>query len=278
MDPPLKLGIAGLGRAFMVMLPTFAAHPRVRLIAAADPREDARRRFQSDFGGRSYPTMEALCADPDVEAVYIATPHQCHAEHVVLAARYGKHALVEKPMALTLEECESMIDAARNAGVRLIVGHSHSFDAPFLRARELVAGGTFGAVRMIHGTQLHRLSVSSAPPGRARHGTGRRRRVQPGRASDRLVRLLGGGMTRSVRAHTGSLGSGPPDRRGVFGAILTFEDGTFASVTYSGYAHFDSDELTGWIGELGHAEGPGEATAPLARRFPVAITRRKRPR
>src|SRR4029077_5011874 len=66
-----------------------------------------------------------------------------------LAGQHEKPLLVEKPMALTLEDCAMMIDAAKRAGVHLIVGHSHSFDAPLLRTRALIASGTYGAVRMI---------------------------------------------------------------------------------------------------------------------------------
>ena len=126
----LRLGVAGLGRAFSVMLPTFTGDPRVTLVAAADPRPEARQRFAADFGGKGYETVEELCADPTVEVVYVATPHQFHAQHAALAARHGKHLLVEKPMALTLDDCAAMIAAARSAGVHLVVGHSHSFDAP----------------------------------------------------------------------------------------------------------------------------------------------------
>jgi phthalate 4,5-cis-dihydrodiol dehydrogenase len=74
--------------------------------------------------------VEALCADPGVEVVYIATPHQFHAGQARLACAAKKHVLVEKPMALSLEDCRAMNDAARDNGVQLIVGHSHSFDAP----------------------------------------------------------------------------------------------------------------------------------------------------
>jgi phthalate 4,5-cis-dihydrodiol dehydrogenase len=255
MDRPLKLGIAGLGRAFVVMLPTFAAHPRVRLVAAADPREDARRQFESDFAARSYSTMESLCVDQDVEAIYIATPHQFHAEHVVLAARHGKHTLVEKPMAVTLAECKTMIDAAHSAGVRLIIGHSHSFDAPFLRARELVSAGTYGAVRMI--TALNYTDFLYRPRRSEELDTAQGGGVvfSQGAHQIDIVRLLAGGRTRSVRAQTGAWDPARPTE-GAYSALLTFEDGAFASLTYSGYAHFDSDELVGWIGELGHPKDP----------------------
>src|SRR5215213_10632770 len=92
----LRLGVVGLGRAFTVMLPTFTADPRVALVAAADPRGEARARFAADFSANSYETVEELCADPAVEIVYVATPHQHHAQHAALATQHGKHVLVEK--------------------------------------------------------------------------------------------------------------------------------------------------------------------------------------
>jgi len=149
MERMLRLGVAGLGRAFMLMLPTLMRHPRVRLTAACDTRAAARDCFARDFDAATYETIEALCADPDVNAVYIASPHQFHVEHVRVAAAHGKHILVEKPMALSIAECQAMIAAARQAGVYLVVGHSHSFDLPYLRTRALIDTGAFGAVRMI---------------------------------------------------------------------------------------------------------------------------------
>ena len=144
------MGVAGLGRAFTLMLPTLVADPRVQLVAAADPRGEATQRFAQDFDARVHGSVDALCADPAVDVVYIATPHQDHAAHACLAAQHGKHALIEKPMAITLDECRQMIDAAERADTVQVVGHSHSFDRPIQRAREIIASGAVGKVRMIH--------------------------------------------------------------------------------------------------------------------------------
>ena len=73
-DRPLRIGVAGLGRGFMLMLPTLTADERVALVAAADPRPEARARFAAGLGGRAYETVDALCRDADVEAVY---PSDC---------------------------------------------------------------------------------------------------------------------------------------------------------------------------------------------------------
>jgi phthalate 4,5-cis-dihydrodiol dehydrogenase len=250
----LRIGVAGLGRAFSVMLPTFR-DPRVEVVAAADPRTEARRHFARDFGGRAYDTVEELCADPDIEVVYVATPHQLHARHTILAARNGKHVLVEKPMALTLEDCAAMIAAARNGSVHLIVGHSHSFDAPILRTRELIASGAYGALRMIHALNYTDFLRRPRRPEELDTAQGGGAVFNQAAHQVDIARLLGGGKVKSVRAATGAWDAARPTE-GAYSALLTFEDGVFASLTYGGYGHFDSDEFSSWIGEMGQAKRP----------------------
>src|SRR5262245_12338823 len=173
----LKVGVIGLGRGFVLTAPTFRADPRWRLVAAADPRAEARARFAAEFGGRAYGDGEALCADPDVEVVYVASPHEHHAAHALAAARAGKHVLVEKPMALDVADGAAMIAAARAAGRVLVVGPSHGFDAPIARAAELIAEGRYGAVRMVTALQFTDYLYRPRRPAeldRARRSEGRR--------------------------------------------------------------------------------------------------------
>jgi len=253
----IRLGVAGLGRAFTIMLPTLRAHPRVELVAAADPRVEAGHQFAADFpGARVYPTVEELCADTTVEAIYVATPHEHHAAHAIAAAASGKHLLVEKPMAVTVEEARDMEEAARKAGVVLVVGPSHSFDTPALRTRELIATGAFGEVRMI--TALNFTDFLYRPRRPEELATERGGGVVFSQAAHQIdvVRLLAGRRIRTVRAMTGSWDAARPTE-GAYSALLRFEGGAFASLTYSGYAHFDSDELMGWIGELGQEKDAG---------------------
>ncbi|HEX4522642.1 MAG TPA: Gfo/Idh/MocA family oxidoreductase [Casimicrobiaceae bacterium] len=275
-EPRLRLGIAGLGRAFTLMLPTLSADPRVRLVAAADPRPEARARFAADFGGRAHASVDALCADADVDVVYVATPHQLHADHAEAAAAGGKHVLVEKPMATTLDQCRRMIAAAERANVQLIVGHSHSFDAPILRAREIIAGGAVGAVRMINAQYYTDFMYRPRRPEERVTAQGGGVVFSQAAHQVDIVRLLGGGRVHSVRAQTGAW---DPARatEGAYAALLVFEDGSYASLAYSGYAHFDGDELCGGVGEMGsvktdsdygaarrnlrRAADPGEETA-----------------
>ncbi len=255
MDCPLRLGVAGLGRAFTLMLPTFTADARIALAAAADPREEARNRFATDFAARAYDSVEGLCADSGVDVVYVATPHQLHARHVAVAAAHGKHVLVEKPMAITLSECQAMIAAADSAGVKLIVGHSHSFNAPILHARRLIDSGRFGRVRMITALNFTDFMYRPRRPEELETGSGGGVLFSQAAHQIDIVRLLGGGLVRSVRAATGSWDPARPSE-GAYSSLLTFQDGAFASVVYSGYGHFDSDEFCGWIGEMGQPKDP----------------------
>lgn len=262
-DRKVRLGIAGLGRAFSFMIPTFRGDPRIEIVAGADPRAEARDRFAQDFGARVFETVEELCADPAVDAIYIASPHQFHAPQVAIAAAHGKHALVEKPMALTLAECQSMIDATRAAGTHLVVGHSHSFDAPIRRTRDLVASGAYGRLRMITSLNFTDFLYRPRRPEEldTREGGGAVYNQAPHQVE--MIRLIGGGRVKSVRAATGIWDPARPTE-GAYTAFLTFEDGAAATMTYSGYGHFDSDEFCGWIAESGLRKDPARYGATRA--------------
>lgn len=251
----LRIGVAGLGRAFSLMLPTLVLDERIEIVAGADPRPEARAQFVQDFAGRAYERVEDMCADSRLEVVYVSTPHQYHVENVAAAAAAGRHILCEKPMALSVAECLTMIEAARKAGVALVVGHSHSFDAPVRRAREIVESGVYGDVRMLSGMDYTDFLFR---PRRAEElDTSKGGGVVYNQAPHQVdnVRFIGGGLVKSVRAVTGSWDAARRTE-GAYTALLTFEHGAAASITYSGYAHFDSDELVDWIAESGLPKDP----------------------
>lgn len=259
----IKVGVAGLGRAFSLMIPAFAGDSRVSLVAASDPRAEARARFARDFGGRAHETVEALVADPDLDVVYVATPHGLHARHAIMAAQAGKHVLVEKPMALTLDDCAAMIAAAERGGVHLVVGHSHSFDAPIRRTRELIASGEFGAVRMITALNYTDFLYRPRRPEELDTAQGGGAVLNQAAHQVDIVRLLGGGRVASVRAMTGAWDRARPVEA-AYAAQLLFDNGAFASLTYNGYGNFDSDEFQNWIGEMGRRKEPyAQARAAL---------------
>jgi phthalate 4,5-cis-dihydrodiol dehydrogenase len=262
--PPLRIGVAGLGRAFTLMLPTFVADPRVRLVAACDPLPAARAQFVRDFGGPAHADIEALCAQPDVDCVYVATPHGLHAAHACAALAHGKHVLVEKPMAVSLADCTTMIEAARAAGRHLVVGHSHSFDAPILHAHRLLRSGALGAVRMLHALYCTDYMYRARRPEEMRTDEGGGVLFSQAAHQIDIVRLLGGGLVRTVRAHTGNWDPARPTE-GAYSALLGFAGGAFATATYSGYAHYDGDELMNGIGELGNEKAAADYGAARRR-------------
>src|SRR5204863_9305627 len=120
------------------------------------------------------------------------------------AAAHGKHVLVEKPMAISLAECRRMIEATERAGVVLIVGHSHSFDRPIVRAREIIDSGAVGAVRMIHAQYYTDFLYRPRRPEEVVTASGGGVVFSQGAHQVDIVRLLGGGRVATVRAITGA--------------------------------------------------------------------------
>lgn len=280
--PALRLGLAGLGFASTLTLPDITRHPRFEITAAADPRAAARAAFESGFGGRAFADVEALCAFPDVDMVYVSTPSALHPEHAVMAAQAGKHVLVEKPMALTVAGCERMIAAADAAGVCLIYGHAHCYDPP-IRAMCAVAGsGDYGKVRMVHNATYSDYLYRARAAWELDTALGGGVAFNQAPHQVDIVRALIGEPLESVNARAFIL---DPDRptEGAFTAQLAFRGGAVASLTFNGYGRFDVAALHHWVGEDGfprdpetHAKthaarlGRDEAAARDARRFGIA--------
>ena len=108
----------------------------------------------AEYGVAHEPTVEALLDRPDVDAVVIATPHTTHVPLSRAAAAAGKHVFLEKPMAVTVAECDEIVASCERAGVRLMVAHITRFLEATRVARDLVGSGAIGTLRMI---SVHRI-------------------------------------------------------------------------------------------------------------------------
>jgi len=256
-EKPLGLAIAGLGMAGAVMVRAAAAHPGVKLITAAEPDHDTRNAFARDFNISSYAELSELCDDPRVEAVYVATPHQFHRTHAVALAEAGKHIILEKPMALTLADCDAIIAAVERNGVQLIVGHTHAFDPAVRAMRQIVVSGELGALGMIAAWNYTNFLYRPRRPEEldTAQGGGILFNQLPHQID--MVRLIAGAKLRSVRAQATRLDLARPTE-GSCVAFLDFESGVAASLVYGGYDFFDSDELHFWIGERGAPKPPDQ--------------------
>jgi phthalate 4,5-cis-dihydrodiol dehydrogenase len=276
---PVGLGIAGLGMAGAVMVRAAAAHAGVRLAAAADPHEPPRTAFARDFNTAAYADFDELCADPAVDVVYIASPHQFHASHATRAASAGKHVILEKPMALTLADCDAIIAAVEHAKVHLIVGHTHAFDPAVREMRRIVASGELGSLGMIAAWNYTNFLYRPRRPEEldTAQGGGILFNQVPHQID--MVRTIAGTRLRSVRAQATKLDPARPTE-GSAVAFLDFEDGAAASLAYSGYDFFDSDELHFWISERGAPKPPDQhgagRRALAARKAEEAILRVER--
>ena len=267
MPGPIRIGIVGLGAAGRAFLPPIRANPAFQLTAFAEPVVKARASVAAETGAVAYPDLPSMLKHPELDAVYIATPTELHPEHVALACAAGKHVLTEKPMAIRVEQAQAMIDAADRAGVKLLVGHSHSYDLPIWRMREIITSGALGRVRMIHTWNFTDWMLRPRRPDEFDIGQGGGVTYRQGAHQIDIIRLLGGGLVKSVRATTFDWDLA---RRsiGAHTIYLSFADGTAATAVYNGYGYFSGMELTSDVGEWGFAE-PAEKRV---RRSPVALT------
>lgn len=251
---PIRLGAVGLGRGFALTARALANHSGIHLVAGATRSAAARQAFSDAFdgpvGARAFKTLDELLADENIEMVYVATPHEFHCEHVCACLQAGKHVVVEKPMAIAIEDAETMVTLAKKSGLHLLVGPSHSYDPPIALAAELIASGRFGRPRLLHGImatdflyrprrdeELHTALGGGVIFSQAVHH------------ADVAMRLMGS-VPESVYARTGVWNKSRATE-GAYTAMLSFPDDATANLTYSGYGYFDSDIWMDNISELG---------------------------
>lgn len=239
----VRLGIVGIGGAAVNMLPAFTRNPHLVLTAVADLDTEILERFQSDYRQvETFTSVEDISATANVDLIYIATPSVLHGAHAAAALEGGKHVLIEKPMAVSLEEADTMITTAEANGVLLGVNVKHSFEPRIQKLREFVLSGELGQLRMVNTWRyvdwLYRpRTQEELTPG---WGSGILWRQGPHQID--LVRTICGGLLKSIR---GSCQIFDPARRvaGAYTGFLEFENGVIANVLCSGYDHFDSQAM-----------------------------------
>src|SRR6266567_2847233 len=239
----VNVGVVGLGLAAASVTPAMVAMPHVNLMAGADINPRTLQVFKEKYGAKTYASVEALCDDPDIDTVWIATPNTVHCPHVILAAERGKHVIVEKPMAISLAEAESMIEAAERHGVQLLCGGTRSSSAVVRTMREVVVSGALGSLRamttwsatdwMLRPRRSDELDIAQ--------GGGVVYRQAPHQVDS--VRLLAGGKISSVRGVTGQWMAPRHTAPGFFSALLECDNGAIATLVYSAYGYFMASEF-----------------------------------
>ncbi|MCR9213754.1 MAG: Gfo/Idh/MocA family oxidoreductase [Proteobacteria bacterium] len=247
---PVGLAVVGLGRGFMLTLPSIVVDPRLKLVAACDPRQEARSAFEEQFNGTSSTKFVDVLNDRAVEAVYVASPHQFHKEHAITALKAGKHVLIDKPIAITLADSRAIIEAAEKYGRHVAVGPCHSFDPQVKASLQLIRTGKYGRLRMLKASYYTDFMYRPRRPEELKTSDGGGVIFSQGAHQIDIARLLAGGLVDKVAAFTGNWDKSRSSE-GAYSALMQFKNGVCANLTYSGYAHYDSDENADWIGELG---------------------------
>ncbi len=270
----LKVGVAGLGVGSAMIIPTIERMAETELVAAADIRPDAIKAFEQRYEGRGYSTVEALCADPDVDVVWVATPNFLHCQHVTLAIQNGKNVVCEKPMALSVAECEQMCEAADKQGVKLLCGHTYSLNPSIQAMRKVVKSGELGRLTQVANWLYSDWLLKPRMPEELDVNQGGGVVYRHGPHIIDTIRTLGGGQLRSVRA---MVGQWMPERPapGNFSAYLEFEDGTPATISYSGYGYFNTADLVWGIGDRMYAEEDAVRVRKALRNQQIDVAQQK---
>jgi predicted dehydrogenase len=148
--PALRWGVIGPGTIAADFTDALHAHTSQRMVACGSRSAERAARFAAEHSvERSYDSYEALVADPEVDVVYVATPHSEHLEHALLAIRAGKHVLIEKPIAATAEQARIIVAAAREAGVFAMEAMWTRYLPQTDIVRQLLDDGALGDLRVV---------------------------------------------------------------------------------------------------------------------------------
>jgi predicted dehydrogenase len=137
----IGIGIAGAGYFASVHAHAIATLPDFRIAAVSAGNKASTAAFAAAHGGRPCDDWRRMLDDPPVDVVLVAMPHHLHAPVTIAALQAGKHVMVEKPMAPTLDECVAMARAAVAADRKLMVAHVMRFVLPCMAARDYLASG-----------------------------------------------------------------------------------------------------------------------------------------
>lgn len=165
----VKVGVIGVGRMGTRHARVYSQLPHTELLALADPDLEQAKAVAEELGvHRVYADYRELLLLPEVQAVSICTPDDAHREPVVAALQAGKHVLLEKPLATTIEDAEAILNAARQASSKLMVAHLLRFDPRYALVKEAIDQGELGQIIYV---VSHRNSPHTEGPRIYRPGT-----------------------------------------------------------------------------------------------------------
>lgn len=152
----VRVGLIGCGRIAQVRhIPEYSANQDAKIAGFFDFNYERASELAEKYGGKAYRTLEEMLADDNIDAVSVCVANSAHAEDTIAALKAGKHVLCEKPMATTLEDCEAMVQAAKNSGKKLMIDQNQRLAKAHAKAKQLVQEGAIGRVLTFRTTFGH---------------------------------------------------------------------------------------------------------------------------
>lgn len=142
-----KIGIIGCGKIAQTRhIPEYADNENAILVGYYDFNMKRAEEIAKTYGGKAYESVDELLSNPDIDAVSVCTANNAHAEITLKALRAGKDVLCEKPMAITIEDCEFMVKTAEKKGKKLMIGQNQRLAKAHIKAKELIEQGAIGTI------------------------------------------------------------------------------------------------------------------------------------
>jgi len=152
----INVGIIGCGKISQIRhIPEYEANPNVTIKGFYDMDQERTEELARKYDAKAYTSYEEMLADPEIEAVSVCVANHAHAKISIEALEAGKHVLCEKPMAITLEDCEAMVEAAKKNKRYLMIGQNQRLAKAHQKAKELIAQGAIGEVLTFRTTFGH---------------------------------------------------------------------------------------------------------------------------
>ena len=160
----MKFGVIGAGTFGSRHIQALDRHPAAELVAVLDLNRELAEKSVAQFATKPvkvYTDIDEFLAIEGLEAVSVATPDHLHTAPAVAAARAGKHLLVEKPLATTVDDAKAIVDAANASGVTLMVDFHNRVNPPFVDAQKSVSEGVVGDVKYVYARLSNTMSIAS---------------------------------------------------------------------------------------------------------------------
>jgi Predicted dehydrogenases and related proteins len=155
-DSIVRVGIIGCGRIAQTRhIPEYANNPNVQLSGFYNRTYSLAQALANQYSAKAYATAEELLADPFIDAVSILTPNNTHTELTLAALRAGKHVLCEKPMAVSLEECNLLMAAESASSKKLMIAQNQRFYHAHIQAKRMIESGEIGEILTFQTNFLH---------------------------------------------------------------------------------------------------------------------------